>query len=149
MDSYSASFEVLSKRHDLGPAVKSLLRESWDVSSLALTPEALAAQDDDGRCDAVVAVLGDGRVAAHACVERAGSDACVSFVCVTQCVRKRGLGRILMAHVERHARSLGCTRLTLECEDRGVQTFYEKCGYGIAPNESGDRATVAMEKRLV
>jgi GNAT superfamily N-acetyltransferase len=66
-------------------------------------------------------------------------------------VRGRGLGRVLLAALESHARALGYELARLDTGDKqpGAQHLYESAGYRPIPNYNGNPiATYFGEKRL-
>lgn len=64
--------------------------------------------------------------------------------------RRRGIGRGLLAAVERHARELECVKLTLEVreENRTALALYASCGFGDADIGAGALRTLFLERRL-
>jgi ribosomal protein S18 acetylase RimI-like enzyme len=70
-------------------------------------------------------------VVGGAVLELEGSSAHLSLLVVDPQVQRRGLGRTLLEHCERHAREAGCTHLRLEVREgnRSAIAFYRQCGY--------------------
>ena len=64
--------------------------------------------------------------------------------------RGQGIGREMLAHIERHARASGCCKLTLEVLERndGARRLYESVGFrAYGPGEE-PVPTLFLEKRL-
>jgi ribosomal protein S18 acetylase RimI-like enzyme len=70
---------------------------------------------------------------------------------VPEALRRQGLGRRLMAEIERIARSRDCARIVLETHDFQAPGFYEKLGF-VVTGEIGDfprgHRFIMLEKRL-
>ena len=52
----------------------------------------------------------------------------VEDIVVSERVRGRNLGKLLIEALLKHARSMNCYKVILDCAERNVQ-FYEKCGF--------------------
>jgi GNAT superfamily N-acetyltransferase len=65
-------------------------------------------------------------------------------------LRGRGIGRTLMAAVERKARETGCCKLTLEVQENNVRArrLYEACGFSQAQYVEEAGRSVFLWKRL-
>jgi len=65
----------------------------------------------------------------------AGSFARISYLCVDDTVRGRGVGGRLEAYCEQCARERGCDRIELHCHSRREQAhkFYRRQGYEASP----------------
>jgi ribosomal protein S18 acetylase RimI-like enzyme len=64
--------------------------------------------------------------------------------------RGRGIGRLLLEHVEAKGRALGCCKLTLEvrADNYPAQRLYQRFGFGDMPTESGPVRNWFLQKRL-
>ena len=69
---------------------------------------------------------------------------------VVPALRGRGIGRALMAAVERKARETGCCKLTLEVQEhnRRARRLYEACGFSQAQYVEAAGRSVFLWKRL-
>jgi GNAT superfamily N-acetyltransferase len=69
---------------------------------------------------------------------------------VVPALRGRGIGRALMAAVERKARETGCCKLTLEVQENNVRArrLYEACGFSQAQYVEAAGRSVFLWKRL-
>ena len=76
-----------------------------------------------------VIVRDDGRIVAGASGAMWGGGCQVHVVWVDETVRHRGLGRDLMAEVERHALDRGCRLVMGLTYDVLIGDFYERLGY--------------------
>ena len=97
------------------------------AAALLLTPEVVVA---------TLLVLDDfDRAVGHAALRRRGDDWEVKRVVVVDGQRGRGIGRLLMAEVERLAREAGRPRLVLQTGVRQPEAvaLYEKIGYAPVP----------------
>jgi GNAT superfamily N-acetyltransferase len=65
----------------------------------------------------------------------AGSFARISYLCVDETVRSKGVGGRLEAYCEQRARERGCDRIELHCHSRREQAhkFYRRQGYEESP----------------
>jgi GNAT superfamily N-acetyltransferase len=65
----------------------------------------------------------------------AGSFARISYLCVDETARGRGIGGQLEAYCERRARDRGCDRIELHCHSRRERAhrFYQRQGYEESP----------------
>lgn len=65
----------------------------------------------------------------------AGSFARISYLCVDETVRGRGVGGRLETYCEQRARERGCDRIELHCHSRREQAhrFYRRQGYEESP----------------
>lgn len=65
----------------------------------------------------------------------AGDFCRVSYLCVGEGERGRGIGEVLLAAAEQEARQRGCDRMELHCDQRrtAAHRFYERLGYSDAP----------------
>jgi ribosomal protein S18 acetylase RimI-like enzyme len=68
----------------------------------------------------------------------------VFYLAVDPALRRRGLGRMIMEHLEGLLRERGCPKINLEIRrsNLGVVRFYERIGYR-------DNDVVGMGKRLI
>lgn len=64
-----------------------------------------------------------------------GDFARISYLCVDEAVRSRGVGRLLAAWAERVARERGCDRIELHCHSRreAAHRFYYRLKYEESP----------------
>jgi GNAT superfamily N-acetyltransferase len=64
-----------------------------------------------------------------------GDFARISYLCVDESVRSRGVGQQLESYCERRARERGCNRIELHCHSRREQAhrFYFRQGYEESP----------------
>lgn len=69
---------------------------------------------------------------------------------VLPALRGRGIGRALMAAVERKARETGCCKLTLEVQENNVRArrLYEACGFSQAQYVEVAGRSIFLWKRL-
>jgi GNAT superfamily N-acetyltransferase len=69
---------------------------------------------------------------------------------VLPALRGRGIGRMLMAAVERKARETGCCKLTLEVQEGNscARRLYEKCGFSQAQYAEAAGRSLFFWKRL-
>jgi GNAT superfamily N-acetyltransferase len=76
-------------------------------------------------------VVGLAALRVMALVERDAPVARLIVLVVTEDARGAGIGRMLVAHVEEHARHEGCTELDLTSGDRrdGAHAFYRRLGF--------------------
>ena len=68
----------------------------------------------------------------------------VNYLAVDPVLRKLGLGRLIMAHVEEELLRRGCPKINLQVRDtnKDVLEFYQSVGYRIDP-------TISLGKRLI
>lgn len=73
----------------------------------------------------------------------AGDFCRVSYLCVDEDARSMGVGALLEACAERHARALGCDRIELHSNARrhDAHRFYQRCGYEDSPKYFVKRLT--------
>lgn len=74
----------------------------------------------------------------------------VERVCVVKELRGKHLGNLIMHELERHAKSVGMTKIVLNAQSYAVP-FYEKLGYTVTSPEfmDADIPHRAMEKEIV
>lgn len=75
-------------------------------------------------------------------------EAQVRFVAVEESCRGKGVGRKIMAELEKQAKKKGAKKITLNCRDTATE-FYKKLGYkitGDAPKLFGCICHFRMEK---
>ncbi len=107
----------------------------------------------DPDCEVVVARL-DGRVVGFAIMSYGQDRAHLALLAVAPEHRRGGLGRRLLAWVERMASELGCSRISLEVRriNLGARAFYRSLGYreaALVPRYYGGReAAVKMHLDL-
>ena len=65
-----------------------------------------------------------------------GSFARISYFCVDEHARSKGIGRELEKYFEQVARDRGCDRIEVHCHSRRIRAheFYERQGYIESPN---------------
>lgn len=97
----------------------------------------------DGGCSAVVVLTDEGLVVAAAMVGHDGHRGAAYYVGVDPERQGRGLGRALMAEVERWLMDRGVSKLNLLVRHDNIAAagFYEALGYG-------DQGCSALGKRL-
>jgi GNAT superfamily N-acetyltransferase len=107
--------------------VSDLLREHWGSSRVARLGEVIDAAAVPG----YVAVVA-GRRAGHVGVLVRGNGC--EVVSLTAVVRRRGVGRALVARAAEHARAAGCRRLWLVTtnDNAGALVFYQRIGLDLA-----------------
>ena len=73
-----------------------------------------------------------------------GHRGSVNYLGVDPDYRHSGVGRLIMAQIEADLIAAGCPKLNLlvRADNRDVQAFYEKLGYG-------RDATISLSKRLI
>lgn len=101
----------------------------------------------------VVAYAGDRPVACGALRRRGGTLAEVRRMYVDRAHRRQGLGRAVLAHLERAAIQLGYRRLVLETghKQRAAMRLYESCGFDRIPpfgEYANDSTSVCYERAL-
>jgi ribosomal protein S18 acetylase RimI-like enzyme len=86
----------------------------------------------------------DGAVAATVMAGYDGHRGWVNYLAVDPARRREGLGRALMAEVERLLTERGCPKLSMQirAENSAVVDFYRGLGYGVDP-------VINMGKRLI
>lgn len=69
---------------------------------------------------------------------------------VERAFRRQGIGRRLLAEVEREARALGCCKLTLEVNERNepARKLYAEFGFGEGRFDEGAATVLFKQKRL-
>ncbi|BCS53621.1 GNAT family N-acetyltransferase [Geobacter sp. SVR] len=72
-----------------------------------------------------------------------GDFARISYLCVDEAARSRGVGRLLEAWCEQIARERGCDRIELHCHSRreAAHRFYHRRGYEESPKYLMKRIT--------
>ena len=91
----------------------------------------------------LVGVL-DGAIIATVMAGFDGHRGWVNYLAVSEKCRRRGLGRMLMQHVENRLKDVGCPKLNIQVRssNAAVVTFYERLGYA-------QDQTVSLGKRLI
>ena len=125
-------------------AMSSLLGQLGYPVSPEDMPARLARLTASPSADAILAILGD-RVAGLATMQiispinRPRDVAWLTTLVVDQALRGTGVGRALVAEVERRARAAGCERLTVTThEDRAdAQAFYRNIGFELTGRRFG------------
>ena len=130
--------------------VQQCLRVRWTVFVEEQGVRPSDEQDAHDQDDAVhaLATLDGVPCAAGRVTFRAPSVAKIERMAVSEEVRRRGVGKALLAFLEAEAGRRGATRVTLSAQVR-VRTFYEKAGYAASGGEYDDGtgiAHVSMEK---
>lgn len=64
-----------------------------------------------------------------------GDFARISYFCIDEIARGRGVGKTLLGHAELYARELGCDRMEVHCHQRRVDAhrFYVREGFAESP----------------
>ena len=64
-----------------------------------------------------------------------GSFARISYFCVDENIRSKGIGRELEEYCEKIARDIGCDRIEVHCHSRRIRAheFYKRQGYVESP----------------
>ena len=99
----------------------------------------------------VVAYLDDRPVGCGGVKRLDDTSAEIKRVYLAAAARGRGLGRLILEQLERHARDLGFTRLRLDTGDLQPEALalFRSAGYEQIPDYNGNTwATYWMEKRL-
>lgn len=91
----------------------------------------------------LVALEGD-RLVGSVMVGYEGHRGWINYLAVAPDLRRRGLGRELMAEAERRLLALGCPKVNLQVRagNEAVVAFYERLGYSLDH-------TVGLGKRLI
>ena len=100
------------------------------ISMLASDPdEELVVGDDNGQVVAVLSLHFVPQLAVEGCFAR------ISYLCVREDLRSKGIGRQLEEYAEATARTRGCDRIELHCHGRrtGAHRFYARHGYEESP----------------
>jgi ribosomal protein S18 acetylase RimI-like enzyme len=86
----------------------------------------------------------DGVIIASVMAGFDGHRGWVNYLAVSEKCRGRGLGRMLMQHVENQLKDMGCPKLNIQVRssNAAVVTFYERLGYA-------QDQTVSLGKRLI
>ena len=123
---------VRSYRPSDYPQVADLWRAVWSELGSNDTPEALQDKAAHDRGPFLVAEL-EGRVVGTAMASWDGRWAWISRVAVHPGYQRRGIGRELMAEVERRLAALGAQRayLITGAESQGATRFYRSLGYEV------------------
>jgi GNAT superfamily N-acetyltransferase len=132
------------------PSLAALLAQLGYEAGAATIPARLDALRADGGI-ALVAVMQDGRVvgaasaAKHATLHADRPTGYITALVTDETVRRRGVGRQLVAALEEWARDAGCHRLSVtSAEHRGdAHAFYPSCGFPY----SGRRFTKTLRNR--
>lgn len=85
----------------------------------------------------------DGAIVGSVMAGYEGHRGSVNYLAVDESLRRRGLGRALMAEVEGRLRELGCAKINLNVRDENpaALAFYDRIGFG-------RDAVVCLGKRL-
>jgi N-acetylglutamate synthase-like GNAT family acetyltransferase len=122
---------------DDASAIESLYRELVSDPLVRVLPEQIATLSDSPASFLLVAEA-DGAVCATALLTicpdamyRAQPFGVVENVIVTQAMRGRGFGRLLLVHVEQLARDHHCTKLMLlsSTTREAAHLFFRRCGF--------------------
>lgn len=133
----SIPFVIRRAVADDAPAIESLYRELVADALVCVLPEQVAALHDSSNSFLLVGEVED-RVCATAlltlCADamyRAQPFGVVENVVVTQAMRGRGFGRLLLRHVEDLAGTFDCTKLLLlsSAAREGAHAFFRCCGF--------------------
>jgi len=91
--------------------------------------EELVVGDENGRVVAVLSLHFIPQLAVD------GLFARISYLCVQEGVRSKGIGRQLEEYAEETARARGCDRIELHCHGRRIDAhrFYTRQGYEDSP----------------
>jgi len=136
----SDSFQLRAARPEDADALVGLLAQLGYPDTAAFMARRLAEQL--GHADAWLRVAADGSrvlgfISLHFMPQLAlAGDFCrVSYLCVGEGARDRGIGEALLAAAEQEARRRGCDRMELHCDQRrtAAHRFYERLGYSDAP----------------
>lgn len=112
-------------------------------------PVELERDEHDDVCDAVVAVRDGCVVGTGRLLEAVDGVAAIGRMAVAEGVRRRGIGRALLARLEERARERGVREVELHAQLH-ARSFYERAGYR-AVGEVYDEAGidhVTMRKQL-
>lgn len=119
----------------------------WEVCGLARPWN--DARKDIGRKlttqpELFLVALVDDRVVGSAMAGFDGHRGWVNYLAVLPEVRRRGLGRTLMRHVEQALTERGCPKINLQirADNHGIADFYQALGYQTDP-------VLSMGKRLI
>lgn len=86
----------------------------------------------------------DDRLVGSVMIGYEGHRGWINYLAVAPELRRRGLGRALMAEAERRLLALGCPKVNLQVRagNESVVAFYERLGYSVD-------GTVSLGKRLI
>lgn len=157
MTTDSWCFEVLTPQthHQTRQLILAGLEEHWGELDPSLNPELddmLAAYSSGytvtvtGANQPQAGVIGTGTV-----LPRGNADAEIVRMSVATEMRRSGLGRAIVAHLEAWARATGVQRVVLETTSAWTEVvaFYLSCGYTITHTEQSDFGEDTwFEKRL-
>lgn len=123
-----------------GPALASLLAQMGYPETQPYLERRIGQQLSHPDALLLVAVA-DGAVAGFISIHiiaqlaLAGDFCRVSYLCVAEHMRGRGIGAMLERRAEQHARQLGCDRIELHSNARrhGAHRFYASIGYEESP----------------
>ena len=133
----SASAAVRRATVDDAPAIESLYRELVSDLHIRVLPEQVATLADSASSFLLVAEA-DGVVCATALLTlcpdvmyRTQPFGVLENIIVTQAVRGRGYGRLLLANIERLASAHHCTKLMLlsSTAREAAHVFFRRCGF--------------------
>ena len=133
----TGGFQLRKAAVEDAPALESLYRELVSDPLICVLPEQVAALADSPGSFLLVA-MADGAVCGTALLTlcpdamyRAQPFGVVENVVVAHAMRGRGIGRLLMEHVERLARDHDCTKLMLlsSTARHGAHDFFRCCGF--------------------
>jgi GNAT superfamily N-acetyltransferase len=136
---------AISVEHDISPELRRLIEEGLTRHALPTTrmpgfqPIAVVARD--ARAAIVGGIVGTTN----------WNWLHVSLVWVSESCRRGGLGRRLMAELERAAVARGCTRAHLDTFSFQARPFYERLGYrvfGVLDDYPPGQQRFFMEKSL-
>jgi GNAT superfamily N-acetyltransferase len=136
---------AISVEHDASPELRRLIEEGLTRHALATTrvpgfqPIAVVARDARGAI--VGGIVGTTN----------WNWLHVALVWVSESCRRGGLGRRLMAELERAAVARGCTRAHLDTFSFQARPFYERLGYrvfGVLDDYPSGQQRFFMEKTL-
>ncbi|KHN72943.1 N-acetyltransferase 6 [Toxocara canis] len=130
MEGNEYAFIPLIERKDLSADVIALLNQEWPRSEASRENSLLKSMNASPPMSFVMVKRNTGRLVGHArlCPLLSDERGCwIESVIVSTDMRNRGLGRIIMQHLENAARNYGFKKCYLSTEDK--RPFYEKCGY--------------------
>jgi putative acetyltransferase len=135
-----AAVQVRDATVDDAPAISALLASLGYPGTEGFAPGKIAAllQHPDARLLLAwdgTAVLGVVSVHFIPQLALAGDFCRISYLCVADGARSRGVGAMLEAQVEALARARGCDRIELHCHSRRTDAhrFYARQGFGESP----------------
>ena len=125
-------------------AIARLLGQLGYPANPADVPGRIARMHSSGTTTVLVATIGArvvGLATSHVLtvINRAGNVAQLTALVVDEAERQKGVGRALVAAVEKFARESGCERLTVTTyHDRaGAHAFYERIGFELTGRRYG------------